>query len=118
MNTSTKLLEVLSSLLLQLPSLLTILGCIVFAIIRWRRHPKVSLTVIVSLALLLLITFVFPFVYSFAPDLIVKQGDFKATQTVFMVISFFYNSFWGIALAVLLAAIFMQRRTLDSISEQ
>lgn len=111
MNTSTKLIEILGTLLLQLPSLLTILGCIVVAIIRWKRHPKVSLTVMISLVLLLAFTFVFPFVYSFVPDLIVKPGDFKTRQTVFAVISFFYNSSWGIALAVLLVAIFMQRNT-------
>jgi hypothetical protein len=118
MSTSTKLFEVLNSLLLQLPSLLTMLGCIVFAIISWKRHPRVSLTVIISLALLLLVTFGFQFVYSFVPDLLVKPGDFKASQTIVMVLSFFYNSFWGIALAVLLAAIFMQRRTRDSLSEE
>jgi hypothetical protein len=118
MSTSTKLFEILSSLLLQLPSLLTILGCMIFAIIRWKRHPKVSLTVTISLALLLLITFAFQFIYSFVPDLIVKPGDFKASQRVVMVISFFYNSSWAIALVALLAGIFMQRRTIDSLSEE
>lgn len=118
MDTSARLFEVLRNLLLQLPSLLTMLACMAVAIIRWRRHPKVSLTVTISLALLLLLTFVFQFVYSFVPDLIVKPGDFKASQTVFMVITFFYNSFWGIALVVLLTAIFMQRRTLDSLSQK
>ena len=117
MDISHKLLGMLWDFAMQLPSLLTMLACIVVAIIRWKRHPKVSLTVMISLALLLLVTLVFPFVYSLVPDLIVKPGDFKTRQTVFTVISFFYNSFSGIALAVLLAAIFMQRNTPASLAE-
>jgi len=104
-----KFLQVLWSIATQLPSLLTMLACIVVAVIRWKRHPKISLTVIISLALLLMITLVFPFVYSFVPELIVKPDDFKSRETVFIVISFFYNSLSGIALAVLLVAIFRLR---------
>jgi hypothetical protein len=106
-----KFLQVLWGIATQLPSLLTMLACLVFAIIRWKRHPKISLTVIISLALLLMVTLVFPFVYSFVPELIVKADDFKSRETVFMVISFLYNALLGIALAVLLAGIFSQRET-------
>lgn len=112
-----RFLQVLWNMATQLPSLLTMLACLVFAIIRWRRHPTISLTVIISLALLFIITLVFPFVYSFVPDLLVKPGDFQARQTAVSVISFFYNTFWAIALAVLLVAIFRQRETPASSTE-
>ena len=111
MEALSTILEVLRGMLLQLPSLLTIVGCIVASIIRWKRHPKVSLTVVISLVLLLVITFIFPFIYAFVPRLFRKpDDDFKSLRTIYTVISFFYNSSWGIALAVLLAAIFMRRK--------
>jgi hypothetical protein len=37
-----KLFELLKDLLAQLPSLLVVLGCMIFTIVRWKRHPKVS----------------------------------------------------------------------------
>ena len=111
MEALNTILEVLRGMLLQLPSLLTIVGCMVASIIRWKRHPKVSLTVVISLVLLLVITFIFPFIYALVPRLLRKpDDDFKSLQTIFTVISFFHNSSWGIALAMLLAAIFMQRK--------
>lgn len=110
MEVWSNIFEILRSILLQLPSLLAILGCLVAAIIRWKKHPKVSLTLTISLVLLLAITFAFPIIYALVPKLFQKPGDdFKTTQTIFAVISFFYNSSWAIALAVLLAAIFIQR---------
>jgi chromate transport protein ChrA len=118
MNSSSKLIEILQDLLLQLPSLLTMLGCIVAAIIRRQRHPKISLTVIISLVLLILITFVFAFVYAFVPDMFRRPGNVSATQIVIIVISFIYNSLWAIALAILLSAIFMQRTTPASPAER
>ncbi len=110
MNTSARLLDVLQSLLTQLPSVLAILGCMVAAIIRWRRHPRVSLTVLISLLLLLAITFAFAFIYAFVPYLLRKPGDdFNSMRSTIAVITFLYNSLWALALAVLLAAIFMKR---------
>lgn len=110
MTTSAKLYEILSSLLLQLPSLLAILGSIVVTAVRWKRHPKVSFLLIFSLALFIAVTLVFPFIFSFVPDFFRKPGDdFRSVQTIITVISFFYNSSWAIALAFLLSAIFTQR---------
>lgn len=115
MTTADKLFEILRTLLLQLPSLITMFACIVFAIVRWKRHPKVSLTLIISLVLMIAVSVAFAFIYEFVPDLFRKPGDLGSTQTVFMVISFFYNSLWAVALAILLAAIFMQRRRAGSV---
>ena len=114
MTTADKLWEVLRAVLLQLPSLLAMLACIIAAIIRWKRHPKISLTVTISMVLFIVITVVFAFVYTFVPDLLRKPGgDFKSIQTVITILSFSYNSTWAIALAILLGAIFMQRTSSD-----
>ena len=110
MTASEKLYEILTSLLLQLPSLLAIVSCLVAAAIRWKRHPKISLTVVISMVLFLAVTLAFPFIFTFVPDLFRKPGgDFRSVQTIVTVISFFYNSLWAVALAILLSAIFMKR---------
>jgi hypothetical protein len=109
MDLGAKLSNILRAVLLQLPSLLTILACLVAAFIRWPRHPRVSLTVIISLVLLGAFTLIFPFLYAFMPEMLGFSGDFLRRQVVFAVISFVYNSLWAVALLVLLIAIFRQR---------
>jgi|ERR1051325_8164856 hypothetical protein len=112
MTTADKLWEVLRAILLQLPSLLAMLGCIMAAIVRWKRHPRVSLTVTISMVLFIASTGIFAFVYTFVPDILRKPGgDYRSMQTALAIISFIYNSTWAVALATLLAAIFMQRRS-------
>lgn len=97
------------SVLLQLPSLLTICGCIGFAIVRRRRCPQVSVTVIAGLGLLFVHALVFAFVFAFLPDWLVASENYKARQTLISVFSFIYNSSLAIALAILLMAVFMRR---------
>jgi len=109
METSTRLFDVLRTVLVQLPSLLAIVGCIIAALMRWKRHPGVSLTVIIALALLALHTLIFALVYAFVPDYVSRAWGYASMQTVLTVISFIYNSLVAIALAVLLTAVFMKR---------
>ena len=109
METSTRLFEVLRNVLVQLPSLLVIVACIIAALVRWKRHPKVSLTVVIALALLALHTLVFAFVYALVPDYVAKAWGYGSMQRVITVISFIYNSLLAIAMAVLLAGVFMKR---------
>ena len=109
MENSNRFLDVLWSLVLQLPSLLTMLACIIAAIIRWRRHPKVSLAVVTGLGLMILHAFIFAFVYAFVPELFARPGSYGMMRTVINVITFLYNSFLAIAFGILLLAVFMKR---------
>ena len=118
MESSTRIWEALWSLLMQLPSLLTMLACIVVAGIRWKYHPRVSMTLLLGLGFLFAHTLVFAFVYAFVPDLFVGPGNFTAMRTVITVISFIYNSALAIALGILLAAVFMQRSAYHAPAEQ
>lgn len=113
MDLSAKLYQVLYSLLTQLPSFLMIGGCLVFSIIRWKRHPRVSLTVVVALLLLGAHIVVFAFVYAFVPNWFAQPGEFKTRETVYLVISFIYNLMMAVILGILLAAIFMRRSRPD-----
>jgi len=109
MESSTRFFEALWGLAVQLPSLLTMLACIVIAAIRWKRHPKVSLTLVIGLGLLFLHTFIFAFVYAYVPDVLAGPGNYAALRMIINVISFIYNSSLAIAIGILLAAVFMQR---------
>jgi uncharacterized BrkB/YihY/UPF0761 family membrane protein len=109
MENSNRFLDVLWSLVLQLPSLLTMLACIMAAIIRWRRHPKVSLALATGLGLLILHAFIFALVYAFVPELFARPGNYGMMRTVVNVITFLYNSSLAIAFGILLLAVFMKR---------
>ena len=112
MGTTDRLVEALSSLLWQIPSLLAIVACLIAAFIRWKRHPRPSLMVVAGLFLLLAVTIIFAFIYAFVPNWL-SGGEFKL-QTIVMIISFIYNSLWAVALALLLAAIFTDRKPATS----
>ncbi len=113
MDTSQKLLDLLKALAEQLPSLLTLLACMVFAASRWKRHPKVSLMALISLALLFLHGIAFAIIYNWVPDLFIRRGVYTDIQPVidrvYLVLGLFYNTALAVAFALLLVSIFMQR---------
>jgi uncharacterized BrkB/YihY/UPF0761 family membrane protein len=109
MENSTKFVDALWSLLLQLPSLLTMLACILAAVFRWKRHPRVSLTVVVALSLMLIHAFVFAFVFAYVPDLFARPGDYGMMRAVITIISFIYSSSLAIAFGILFLSVFMKR---------
>lgn len=118
---STKLIQYFWSLVEQLPSLLTMVGCIVFALVRWKRHPKVSLIVIVGLGMLILHALAFLIIYSVVPPLFIKPTDsFQDTEsirrTVYLILGLISNSIAAVAFAFLLAGVFM-RRNPDALNE-
>lgn len=109
MDTADKLLELFYSVLQQLPSLLAILACTLFAVIRWKRHPRVSLVVIISLVLLVLHILIFAVIYIWVPEAVMRSGWFSI-QTMLTAMGFIYNVALAIPFALLLIAIFMQRK--------
>ena len=109
MEASDRILELLRSILQQLPSLLAILFCILFAILRWKRHPRVSLVVIISLMLLILHSLTFAAIYVWVPEAVMRSG-WISIQTMLTALGFIYNVALAIPFALLLIAIFMQRK--------
>jgi hypothetical protein len=109
MELSDKLTQVLYSFISQIPSFITILVCLILCVVRWKRHPKVSLVLVIALVLLLAHIVIFAFVYPFVPSLITTPSDYKTRETVFLVISFMYNLMLAVILGVILLGIFMQR---------
>ena len=120
--TSERLFYLFINFLQQLPSLLALLACIVFAITRWKRHPKVAMVVTIGLGLLLLHSIVFLLVYHFVPRWFIDYSrDSQEIETtirnVYLVLGWISNSAAAVAFAVLLAGIFMRRKPANQLSE-
>lgn len=107
MNRSS-LFEMIQVVLTQLPLLLTVFVCAILALVRWKRHPKVSLSVATSMVLLFLHTLIFAFVFTFAPEWLARVFAVRPDRSI-IVISFIYNSSLAIVLLILLVGVFMQR---------
>ncbi len=111
MGETSKFFELLKALAEQLPSLITMIACIVFALTRRKRYPKVSLVVIIGLSLLILHIFVFSVVYGWVPDWFLKSDTYDAirARNVYLVLGLINNTFAALFIAMLLAAVVMQR---------
>ena len=97
----------------QLSMILAMLICIVVAVVRWKRHPRVSMLVIAGCLLLLFQTFIIAAVYAWVPDMIIKAANpanLESFRTnLYLVIALISNSFVALAFALLVTAIFMRR---------
>src|SRR6266498_4287180 len=114
MEASNKVLDLFKALAEQLPSLLTLLACMIFAIARWKRHPKVSLVVLISLGLLFFHVLVFSIVYNWVPDWFIRSAtaaDIESvSRNVFLVLGLIASSTRAVGFGLLLTAIFMLRK--------
>lgn len=114
MEDSQPLFELVRSLMHQLPTMVTLLGCMVFATIRWKRHPKVSLLLIITLVLLFIHGLFFTAVYTWVPGWILQTRSFDASgsiQTVLTVLGLISNTTLAVIFVLMLVSIFMQRKT-------
>ena len=110
MESGAKIPLWLSELAQQLPSLITILVCMVLVIARWKRHPTVSLLAVIGLFLLLLHGPVFMLIYAQGPSLFLGTNyTSEDIRSLFLVLGLIFNSTRAIAFAPLLAAIFIGR---------
>jgi hypothetical protein len=115
MESPSKVIQYFWSFVEQLPSLLTMVGCIIFALTRWKRYPKVSLIVVAGLGLLILHALAFLIIYDVVPPLFFKTTDSlqdtePIRRTVYLILGLISNSIAAVAFALLLAGIFMQRK--------
>jgi hypothetical protein len=111
MDNLQKFYDLLWGLLEQLPSLITILACLIFVATRWKRYPKVAPLVLVSLVLLLLHGPIFAAVYNWVPDLLIDRNSSanRISNTVMVVLSLIYHTALAIPFTLLLVSIFMRR---------
>ena len=97
--------------------LLVILGGIVFAIARWKRHPRVSLMTAVALVLYLFESFAFAFLFHYLPrffdTLHLTGNNISALDSVLQLVDDFAIA---AVLILLVAAAFSQRNKITPIS--
>jgi glucan phosphoethanolaminetransferase (alkaline phosphatase superfamily) len=108
MNGTLLVSALVQSVLVQLPSLLTVAGCMVFVVTRWNRNPKVALTTLIGLVLIFLCGSFISLLFIFVRTSLIG-GNAYDWVTVSVILRLIYNSAVAIAFIPLLAAIFMQR---------
>ena len=118
---STQLFNLFQSYLEQLPSFLALIAGIVFAMTRWKHHPRVSMVVVIALVFLLLHMIVFTIAYNVVPRWVMRSTesyqDFRTViDRVYLILGLLSNGVAAIGFGVLLAAIFM-RRTAEPVAE-
>ena len=98
-------------LLEQLPSLITVLGCIVFVLTRRKKYPKVALLALISLVLIFVDGPFFTAIFLWVPDLFLNRDSLTAQtiHTFYLVLGSIVYTAFAISFAPLLAAIFIQR---------
>src|SRR6266849_6037106 len=94
MDNLQKFYDLLWGLLEQLPSLITILACLIFVATRWKRYPKEAPLVLVSLVLLLLHRPTFAAVYTWVPDLLIDRTNsaIRISSTIMVVLPLIYHT--------------------------
>ena len=104
------------ALMEQSPSLLAMLGGLVFALTRWKKYPKVAMMVALGLGLLLIHVIIFMFVYNLVPPLFLKdtisqnyEETARIRKILYLVLGLIYNAAAIVGYGLLVAGIFMQR---------
>ena len=91
------------------PVMLVVVAGIVFAIVRWRRHPKVSALTLAGLVLYQVQSIVFAALYFFLPRLATKGWSWRSIDHTSLVIEVFNDIFFAASIAFLAAAVFTNR---------
>lgn len=91
------------------PMMLVVLAGIVFAIIRWKRHPKVSAFAIAGLLLFQIQSLAFSSIYYKLPELANRGWTWASIDNLAIAIDVCHDIFYALAIAMLAAAVFSSR---------
>lgn len=111
---SNQLFNLFQSYLEQLPSFLALIAGTVFAITRWKRHPRVAMVVVIALVFLLLHLIIFTIIYNVVPSWVIRSsGGYDniriVIDRVYLILGLLSNGAAAVGFGLLLAAIFMRR---------
>jgi tryptophan-rich sensory protein len=100
----------LRALLIRWPTLLLFVVGVLYAIISWRRHPKVSLLALSGLFLWQLEAWAFLFINQRLPDLARADGlTLTQMSFVYLAMNLTQDFLFSVALILLVAAALVQR---------
>ena len=95
--------------------LLFAVGAIIFSLIRWKRHPRVSLMTTVAFVIYLIDAFVFSiFLYVFPTLITSMRMSGKAIDWLYFFIFFFADFVLVIVIVLLVIAAFSQRKSIPA----
>ena len=96
----------------RLPMLLLALGGIVFAIMRWRLHPRASLMTVVALSIYLVDMVVYTLILYWLPNLVEPMRmSSSASRFFYSVVYFIEDIVFAVTIILLVAAAFANRRS-------
>lgn len=98
-------------LLRRLPIILLALVGILLAIVRWKRHPKVSLLTAFGMGLFLFQSLTFMFVYYFLPRLVDRGWTYGSVNHLYTLAQICQDFLFAGVIILLVAAAFSQRRS-------
>jgi hypothetical protein len=94
----------------RLPMLLLAAGGIVFALLRWKRHPRVSLLTVIAFAVFLIDAFIFSIVLYVLPDIFRPMlVTAKMINWFYFFMYFFDDLVFALVIILLTVAAFSQR---------
>jgi hypothetical protein len=109
--------NVLITLARRSPMLLLALGGSIFAILRWKRHPRVSLMTVSAMVIYMIDAVVFQIFLYYFPFMIRNvQVSPKAIDWLYFFIFFFQDFVFAIITILLVAAAFSQRNATPAAS--
>lgn len=91
------------------PVMLVVLAGLIFAIIRWKRHPKVSALTLAGLLLFQFQSLAFSSLYYFLPRLSSHGWSWAAIDNLSIVLDAGHDIFLSVAIALLAGAVFSGR---------
>ena len=91
--------------------ILVVLAGLVFAIVRWKRHPKVSALTVTGLVLFQFQSIAFSSLYYFLPRLALRGWTWAAVDNLSIVIDVCHDIVFSIAIGLLAGAIFSGRKS-------
>ena len=94
----------------RIPLFLLLLGGIGFALMRWNRHPRVSLLTSLGLFFYLLESICFTFIVFLLPTLLPAGANFVASGPLYTVLFVLDDIAYAAVIIVLVSAVFTQRR--------
>ena len=100
------------------PVMLVVLMGLVFAILRWRRHPKVSALTVAGLLLFQLQSLTFSSLYYFLPRLADHGWTWRSIDHLSIVLDICHDLVFTVAIALLAAAVMTGRARQAADSQQ
>jgi hypothetical protein len=97
-------------LLSRVPLILLVVAGILLAIVRWKRHSKVSLLTVLGLGLFLFQSLTFMFLYTFLPRLLERGWTFTSINLLYTATQLCQDFLFAGAIILLVVAAFSQRQ--------